>query len=170
MWYRISQFWRQITAGSLPPSAWQEISACLSPAELALFHRFDAGDQWHGYRVWQMLRGAGHMNRDLAVAALLHDVGKTRARFTAVDRSIESLLRRLFPRKAQVWEQGDVGSWRRPFVVRAHHAEWSAAMAERAGSSPTAVSLIRRHQDPLPEILTSEDELLRQLQWADNQN
>ena len=47
----------------------------------------------------------------------------------------------------------------------------SAEMAEAAGSSALVVSLIRRHQDDLPETaLSEEDELLHILQWADDQN
>ena len=170
IWYRISQFWRQITAGSLPPSAWQEIEAVLSPPERELFRRFALGDRWHGYRVMCTLREAGHTDPDLWVAALLHDVGKTRVRFTAVDRSLEAVCRKLMPGRVQQWEQGQPTGWQRPFVVRARHPAWSAEMAQAAGSSPTAVSLIRRHQDPLPQPTSHEDHLLQLLQWADDQN
>ncbi len=155
----------------LPPTAWQEIQAVLTPAECDLFQKFATGDRWHGYRVLCTLREAGHADPDLWVAALLHDVGKTRAQFTAVDRSVEAVLRLMFPRRVHRWEQGDLHSWRRPFVVRAQHADWSAEMAQAAGSSSTAVSLIRRHQDSLPSVLTNhEDRLLSYLQWADDQN
>lgn len=169
--YRLAQFWRHLTAGPLPPEAWAEIESVLSPAELALFKRFAPGDRWHGYGVWCTLREAEQKQADLAVAALLHDVGKTRVdKFTAVERSMEAVLRLLFPQRAQGWEQGDVQSWRKPFVVRAHHAAWGADMAQSAGSSDTAVALIRRHQDPLDNIQTEEDRLLSYLQWADDQN
>jgi hypothetical protein len=44
-------------------------------------------------------------------------------------------------------------------------------MVAAAGGDPLAVSLIRRHQDAMAETAESaEDELLRLLQWADNQN
>ena len=52
-------------------------------------------------------------------------------------------------------------------------------MAQTANSRPLTIELIRRHQDTLPEtpalsgaeVAVSEaDQLLRQLQWADDQN
>jgi putative nucleotidyltransferase with HDIG domain len=163
----------------LPEQDWAEVTAVLSEPERALFARFSFSDQWHSYRVFCTLRAAGYTQLELLKAALLHDIGKTEMPLTIWERTMIVVLGRLMPRRTAEWgkesgrlEIGRLGNWwRRPFVVKRQHPEWGAAMAELAGSRPPVVSLIRRHQDALPEPLTStEDQLLACLQWADDQN
>lgn len=169
--YRVGQFWRLLTVSALPTAALTDITAVLSPAEQQLFTRFAAGDQWHSYQVWHTLQLAGHIHPDLQVAALLHDVGKTRVPLTIWERSLIVLVQKLFPDKLTLWGKGAARGWQRPFVVKMQHPAWGAQMAAAAGSSSLAVSLIQRHQDHLAETaVTQEDHLLRLLQWADDQN
>ncbi len=168
--YRLRQLRDNLTAGPLSEAAWREVVAALSPGELALFRRFSPADQWHSYRVLCDLRGAGYNDPDLSVAALIHDVGKTRYPLSAWDRTVIVLGAVLFPRRSVVWGQGQVDSWRRPFVVRARHPEWGAEMAAEVGASPVAVELIGRHQDKAAEAPEELVELLRALQWADDRN
>lgn len=171
--YRAGQFWHQITASPLTAEALQEIEVQLTPAEFALYGRYSAGDQWHTYRVLRMLSEAGHTDAALLKAALLHDVGKTRAGFGPIQRSIVSLVEKLLPRTAASWGQTDWEEatwWQRPFVVSERHPEWSAEMAAAVGCSDTAVVLMRRHQDKIAFVQNKEDQLLFYLQWADNQN
>lgn len=169
--YRLWQFWQIVTAVPLEPAMRAEVAAVLSAQELALFDRFSLNDQWHSYRVMQMLRDAGHTQPALLVAALLHDVGKTRLSLSIWQRSLIVLVSLLLPRQAAVWGQGEAVGWKRPFVVKAQHPAWSAAMATAAGSLPQAIELMRRHQDPIAPNDTSEEAtLLRLLQWADDQN
>ena len=167
--YRLRQLWSNLTAGPLSDAAGREVGAALAPAERALFDRFSPADQWHSYRVLCDLRRAGYNDPELLTAALLHDVGKTRYPLSAGDRTAIVVGAVLFPGRVARWGQGAADSWRRPFVVRAQHPAWGAEMAAAAGSRPTVVELIRRHQDKPP----AEDELaglLRALQWADDQN
>lgn len=167
--YRVAQFWHNITAVPLPPALQTEIQTRLTSAEFALFQQFTASDQWHSYRVMQTLHTAGHDNPSLLAAALLHDIGKTRARVTVLDRTLAVLAGKLVPARAEAWGQGGVDGWQRPFVVKAQHPAWGAEMAAAAGSPPLTVALIRRHQDPLPaQDNCEEDRLLRLLQHADN--
>ena len=168
--YRLGQLRDNLTAGPLSAAARRKVVAALSPGELALFDRFSLADQWHSYRVLCDLRQAGYNDPDLATAALIHDVGKTRYPLTAWDRTLIVLGAVLFPRRSVVWGQGRVDSWRRPFVVRARHPEWGAEMAAAAGASPAAVALIGRHQDKSAEVPDELAELLRALQWADDRN
>ena len=147
-----------------------EVSKQLTAAELALFQRFDKNDQWHSYRVMKMLQDAGHDDPDLIVAALLHDVGKTQVDISIWHRSFIVLGYAMSAQRVAQWGSGEAVGWKRPFVVKAKHPEWGAAMAETAGTTPLAVSLIRRHQDVLQTAVTEEDKLLHQLQWADDQN
>ncbi|RMG89730.1 MAG: HD domain-containing protein [Chloroflexi bacterium] len=169
--YRVRQFWQVWRPEPWTVTESQAVSAVLSPAEQALFNRFNDSDRWHGWRVWQMLLAAGHTHPDLQVAALLHDVGKTRVSLRVWERVLIVLAEAVWPGASAVLGQGEPRGWKRPFVVRAQHARWGAEMAANAGSRPLAVALIRRHQDPLPETAESEeDRLLALLQWADNQN
>jgi hypothetical protein len=169
--YRLWQFWQIVTAVPLEPSAQKEIATILSASEKQLFHQFSLNDQWHSYRVMKMLREAGHEQQPLLVAALLHDVGKTRHPLNIWERSLIVLASKLLPKQTAVWGQGEAVGWKRPFVVKAQHPAWSGEMATEAGSHPVAIRLIQRHQDViLAEDSREEAELLRLLQWADNQN
>lgn len=164
--YRLRQLRTILTAGPLPDEARRDIAATLSGPERALFDHYTPGDQWHAYRVLRMLRDAGYNDPDLLAAALLHDVGKTRCPLSAWDRTLIVVAQAFMPERMAVWGEGAPEGWRRPFVVRAQHAAWGAAMAEAAGSRPAVVDLVRRHQDRPKD----RDERLVRLQWADDQN
>lgn len=149
----------------------REIAVTLTPAERALFYRFQESDQWHAYRVYNTLKETDQSQPDLLAAALLHDVGKTEVNLSVWDRILIVAAEFLRPEKVESWGQGDLQSWKRPFVVRLRHAHWGAEMARSAGSSALTTDLIRHHQDPLPQNPKSdEDEMLRLLQWADDLN
>jgi hypothetical protein len=175
--YRFKQFWQNVAAPPLSDGVLAEVAAHLTPAEMALFRRFDRSDGWHSYRVLCTLQEAGHSQPDLLAAALLHDVGKTCAPLTVWERSLIVVAQWVWPDKTAVWGQGaltDAG-WKRPFVVKAQHAAWGAQMAAAAGSHPLTVELIRRHQDEelataVAEAASEVEYLLRLLQWADDQN
>jgi len=170
LWYRIQQVQNNLLAGPLPAQAWEWVTAVLTPHQQQLFRQFTLSDQWHSYRVATMLQEAGHNHPDLLVAALLHDVGKTKAPISVIERSLIVLAEWFFPKRVGQWGGGDPVGWKRPFVVKKQHPEWSAHMAAEAGCNSLAVSLIRRHQNPLSEINSEEDRLLQLLQWADDQN
>ena len=179
IFYRLGQFWRGWRARPLPDEALERITAVLTPAETVLFGQFSLSDQQHSYQVLRTLQSAGQSHPDLLAAALLHDVGKTRAPLSVWERSLIVLGQAFVPGKTAVWGQGGVDSWQRPFIVKAQHPAWGAEMAQTANSRPLTIELIRRHQDTLPEtpalsgaeVAVSEtDQLLRQLQWADDQN
>lgn len=170
--YRLSQFWHELRAGALSPGAWDEVGNVLSPAELALFRRFDDSDRWHAVYVLRTLRAAGHAHPDLQTAALLHDVGKTRVSLNVWERSLIVLVGALAPDRVKAWGAPadgpePAGGWRKSFVVKVRHPAWGAEMAAAAGATPRAVALIRHHQDP---STTLADPLLPLLQWADDLN
>lgn len=169
--YRLWQFWRNLTAVPLSPQEMGVVTAVLTPAELSLFQRFSLSDQQHSYRVFCTLQAAGYTQPSLLTAALLHDVGKTRYYLTVGERSVAVLLAMIWPRRVAGWGEGEGVWWQRPFVIKAQHPAWGADMVAAVGSDALAVSLIRRHQDVLGETAVSnEDQLLRLLQWADDQN
>ena len=168
--YRLRQLRDNLAAGPLPAATHDEINALLSEPERVLFSRYAFADQWHGLRVLHMLRDAGYNHPDLLVAALLHDVGKTRYPLSVWDRIVIVAGQAFFGRRTERWGQGEPRGWRRPFVVRAQHPLWGAEMAALAGSRPGVVALIRRHQEHLADVTSEDENLLRRLQWADDQN
>ncbi len=179
IFYRLGQFWRVWRVRPLPVEARERITAVLTPEETALFDQFSLSDQQHSYQVLRTLQANGQTHPDLLAAALLHDVGKTRAPLSIWQRSLIVLAQAFLPGKTAVWGQGSVDSWQRPFVVKVQHPAWGAEMAQTANSRPLTIELIRRHQEQLPETpalsgaetaVTETDQLLRLLQWADDQN
>ncbi len=171
MRYRLWQFWQMVWARPLSDEAYAAVATVLTEQQLALFNQFTPTDQWHSYRVMCSLQAAGHGQPDLLVAALLHDIGKTKQPISVWERSLIVAGQVLAPDKAAEWGQAEESRWQRPFVVKAQHPAWGAEMAEQVGCTPLTVSLIRRHQDTLAgRPLTEEDELLRHLQWADDRS
>jgi putative nucleotidyltransferase with HDIG domain len=119
-------------------------------------------------RVLHSLIDAGHTDPDLLVAALLHDVGKTRTHFLLPEKVLVVLVKAVSPTLYRRWGSGSAHSWRRPFAVSVQHPAWGAEMVAAAGGSARAVELIRHHADS-PERAQA-DRLLRALQAVDNLN
>lgn len=181
--YRIWQFGQHLKARPLSEEETAEVRVVLKPAEFTLFERQPIVAQQHGYRVMRTLKSAGHSDRALLAAALLHDIGKSLIRSAWWDRPLVVLGQALLPQLVARWSRGEANGWRRPFVVYAFHAEWGADEAGKAGSSAVTVDLIRRHQDfsigsheliYRPDLLVSPDgnqhQLLTLLRWADDRN
>jgi hypothetical protein len=106
------------------------------------------------------------------VAALLHDVGKTRYPLHLWERIWIVLVQSVYPGCVARWGKEDdrqperIEWWRKAFVVAAQHPKWGAEMAAAAGTAPLAVDLIRRHQEkqvsPIELETTSREEILLQ--------
>lgn len=171
VYYRVWQFWHSLGSQRLSDDQWAEIGEVLDEAELDLFARQTASNQRHGYRVLKTLKTAGQSDLALLKAALLHDVGKTRARSFWWDRPLVVLFMALKPDLVRRWATGQTRGWSRPFSVKIKHPDWGAEDAGRAGSPALTVNLIRRHQEPLPDtVIGREERLLRLLTWADDRN
>lgn len=178
--YRTRQFWQALGAKQSPEDL-ALAQRLLSPAQLALFYRMQPAEQAHSLRVARDLLAQGEKHPDLFVAALLHDVGKSRFPLSLWERVLVVLVRAICPGCLKRWgrlaeETSSSGGprrfgWRRPFVVAETHPEWGAQLAAEAGASPLGAALIGRHQEALPgEGGALEDRLLRKLQAADDQN
>lgn len=169
MFYRVQQGLRALTAW-LRPVDYATAQAILSPPLVALFMQMRRSEQQHSLHVLASLRQMGHHHPDLLVAALLHDVGKSRARIGLVGRTLAVLARTFTPSLARRWAAGEERGWRRPFVVAERHPAWGAEMLAEAGAPPLAVTLVRRHQEWVNDPQTEEERLLAALQAADAAN
>jgi hypothetical protein len=153
--YRIWQFFTALTA-RVSDEELGGIARVLTPASLSLFRSMATQDQRHSLDVYATLRQAGHINRDLLTAALLHDVGKSIVRLYPWQRAIIVLLDHFAPRLSTYLGQSDglpdhvpsplegrtpnwPTGWRRGFIANAHHAEIGARWAQEAGCSPQSV-------------------------------
>lgn len=159
--YRIRQFWLALTAA---PAVHDLAVAAevLSPAQMALFQQMQSSEQAHSLWIFHRLRQ--HLadqdlegEHDLLVAALLHDIGKSRYPLRLWERIVIVLGKAFFPQQVHHWGLQSPGGWKQPFVVAAQHPAWGAEMAAQAGASPLAVALVRRHQDQLGPVLEGAD-------------
>jgi putative nucleotidyltransferase with HDIG domain len=168
--YRVWQFWR--TLWDRPSIS--DLAAArklLSPELFNLFQQMQLAEQAHALRVFSLVKAGGHHEQALLEAALLHDIGKSRFRLSAWERSWIVLGNALFPDRIKAWGNGQPVGWRRSFVVSERHPEWGAEMAAAAGAGELTVKLVREHQTASPDgFSTEEADLLAVLQQADNQS
>ncbi len=145
----------------------------LSPAELTLFRQMRHSEQLHALHVLRdVLAQESETPAELAVAALLHDVGKSRYTLRIWQKTIAVAVEKLAPSLYKHWSDGEsVTLWTRPFVVKAHHPAWSAEMLRQAGSVESARWLVAHHQDDITHWVNHPKyALLRRLQQADDAN
>jgi len=174
MIYRLQQLWWALFAPPLSAQQMGRVRAILNSAELlALYTKQSRNDQQHTLRIVHLLDQKHYKNTSLLKAALLHDVGKVRLRLTILDRCFIVLASVLMRQRAASWGKDPNPPYRqrKAFVIREWHPAWGADMAEAAGADTLTVRLIARHQTKgLESGNREEDELLRQLQWADDQS
>ena len=150
----------------------------LSPSLMTLFMRMQPSEQAHSLWIYEQLLQQNETDRDLLVAALLHDVGKSRHPLRLWERVVIVLGKAWFPERIKGWGKAAPRGWKRPFVIAEQHPAWGAELAAQAGAAPLAVALIRHHQDSPEAILGQangknqplEDRLLARLQSLDNES
>jgi hypothetical protein len=145
----------------------------LSPTQLTAFGRLRRGEQLHSLNVLRAVLAQNPVTPpDLALAALLHDVGKTRYPTRLWQKSIAVIVRTYVPSTFDRLSHGDPHRWQnRPFVVYLEHPAWSAEILAQTGASEAAIWLVAHHADPA-EQWRSHDlyPLLQRLQAADDTN
>ena len=139
--YRSRQFF-----GALRPriDARQRAEALrlLREPEQQLFETMTLRDQQHCLDVHMRLRQQRSDDRDLLVAALLHDVGK--GHVALWHRVVYVVLEAWTPRLlGRLVVPGEGRGWRQSLYRCRHHAELGAELARRAGSSEQVIALIR---------------------------
>lgn len=146
-------------------------SQYLTPELLDLFRQMQHSEQLHSLNVQRSVLEQGSVSHDLAVAALLHDVGKVRSPLMVWQKTLSVLVRAALPALFQRWSRGSLTNpLQQPFVVYVRHPEWSAEMLAQAGASETAVWLVRHHADDAQALQHPAVQLLKRLQAADDLN
>ena len=170
--YRVRQFWNALYAR--PARSDLEVAfSILTPEQMTLFLQLQPSEQAHSLSVLKRLAQDKHTNledknRDLMVAALLHDVGKTLHPIHVWERVLIVLSKALFPGRVRQWGSGEPAGWWRVFVIAERHPEWGARLAAQAGASRLAAELIRQHQNQnTDKSVDMFNGLLHRLQAAD---
>jgi hypothetical protein len=161
--HRVGQFWRHASA-RVSEQERGAVEPLLGPALWPLFAQLPVNDQRHGLDVLETVtRLEVRPGRLLQQAALLHDVGKTGAEFSVLDRSLTVFLRAVSPRLLAMLLQARPGFARR-HAVYVDHARIGAERVRAAGA-PELAAIVAEHHAPEP---TSE--VTRRLQRADGRN
>ena len=122
---------------------WQHCS--ILTASVRCFGSSLRTDQRHGLGGARYVVGGHAERRDLARAALLHDVGKRHARLGVVGRVIASLLRLV----------GQVGTGR--IATYLDHGALAATELSDAGTKGIVVEFARAHHDVRPGEISPDD-------------
>ena len=169
--YRLQQGVKALFAFSRPVD-WALAERYLSPPLLAMFRQMNRDEQLHSLAVLRDVLAQGDTPNDLAVVALLHDVGKSRYPISVWQKTMAVMVRVLVPSAYTRWSKGSpLNLWERPFVVYEQHPLWSADLLRAAGASEAACWLAAHHASRDETALTPiQMEWLGRLQQADDQN
>jgi hypothetical protein len=174
VYYRLRQFWQGLHA-QVSPEEKRRVADLLPAPAVALFGRMPVDAQRHSLNVLYGVQKAGNEQRDLAVAALLHDAGKVAAEDAGVHlglwlRGPLVLLEHVAPQLLRRWAADDrCYGWRYALYVHLEHPRLGAEQAAACGCSPLACWLIEHHQERQPVVAEQDPRytLLRLLQEAD---
>lgn len=145
----------------------------LSPEQRDLFLRLKRSEQLHSLRVLRdVLAQEPDTPDDLALAALLHDTGKTRYPMGVWQKTLAVLTRKFAPTVYARWSRCDAKDpLPRGCVVAENHPAWSAELVAATGASQRALWLIEHHADPAERWSDNPHfHLLKRLKQADDAN
>lgn len=159
---RVGQFWRHASARVTPQESAtaERILGPLAPFFLAL----PVNDQRHGLDVLETVTQLERQPTQLLQqAALLHDLGKSDAHFSVIERSLTVFLRAVSPKTLQALQRSRPAFARR-YGIYADHARIGAERLRAAGATELAV-IVAEHHAAQPH-----SEVTRRLQRADGRN
>jgi hypothetical protein len=169
--YRTRQFWHYLAASPASHDL-ETVKDILQPSLYALFSSLAPEEQAHSIKILNRFLEMGEKHTDLLMAALLHDVGKSRFPLRLWERVFIVIGKHLFPQLSKDWGMNNPltpqpGLWNRfswamkkPFMVSELHPQWGAEMVAAAGGSSLLAALVRRHQQKLVEPPTAEEDVL----------
>jgi hypothetical protein len=144
--HRVGQFIGHLTA-RVDPAEEARARGWLPDAAWPLFSAMPTADRRHALDVVARLQAAGHADRDLLAAAMLHDAAKG-SRLRLWHRVAGVALQAIVPRALARLALPDERSWRFPFHLFVHHAALSGDAALRAGCSARTAAFIRGAATP----------------------
>lgn len=168
---RLRQGLRSLFAFAFPVDL-EAAAQVLTADQLTLFCRMTRGEQLHSLSVLRDIEAQGPTPPELAAAALMHDVGKSRYHMRVWQKTLVVLVRglshRLYLKLAHSSEQHWLA---RPFVVAQYHGAWGAQLLAEIGSDERTRWLVAQH-DKNPEKYRDHPDypLLVRLQQADVAN
>ena len=167
--YRTRQFFTRCLARESAIDT-DAIRGMLPEPAFRLYQGMSLGDRIHARNVWMTLKERGPNSSYLEQAALLHDVGKSRANLSLIHRVLIVLLQGVHAPSLERLARDVPQSWRYPFHVHLHHAEIGALLCADAGCSPLTVALVRYHdmRSTLPDSLAELRPSLMELVHADD--
>ena len=102
IFYRTRQFWQALGA-NLSPEDLDLVREVLAPSQRRLFEKLQVSEKAHSMKVLRALLDQGENHPDLSVAALLHDVGKSRFPLNMWDRILIVVGKAFFPQRTKRW-------------------------------------------------------------------
>lgn len=145
----------------------------LSAKQMALFRQMGRSEQLHSLNVLRsVLAQSTQTPHDLAVAALLHDVGKSRYKLAVWQKTISVLVKKFLPSlNSRLATDDRLAFWNAPFVVRQWHPKWSAELLSQVNSTAGVIWLAEHHADTVEQWREHPYyPLLVRLQQADDEN
>ncbi len=170
--YRIQQGVRALFAFAQTPD-YALSDTYLTQKQRELLLRLNRGEQLHSLRVLRdVLAQETNTPHDLAVAALLHDCGKSLYPMAIWQKTLAVLARKFMPGTYVQWSNDDPKKAisRGPVVAECHPA-WGAKLVAETEASERVLWLIAHHADEVSNWHGHPHcDLLKRLQLADDAN
>lgn len=146
--HRIAQGFKSILPSRLTLGEYGDLARWLTASQFSAFLNMDPFDQAHAYRVFAWLRNKGIDDRELLMAGLFHDVGKSfpGAGIQTTDRALKVILQAGAPEMLESVARRLSSCGRDGLATAVRHPQIGAEMAHELGCSPDTCWLIYHHE------------------------